>query len=250
MAGRDDGAAIEAVRAAAVPLTGEAGDWDALLELVGDARFVLLGEATHGTHEFYRARAEITRRLIVEKGFTAVAVEADWPDAYRVNRYVREKLVPAEALVSETDEIPEEPKAEASPAAEPAPVEDKAEAAPAAEAKTESPATESNIESAGSLFDIAPSEPEPTKAEEPKAEAAPAAEAAESEPESEESKTEPVTVTFERALIRAVSVRTSTVFTVAVQPGYAASERTRSAARSAKTRSATSSARWRACSPR
>jgi hypothetical protein len=50
---------------------------------------VLLGEASHGTHEFYRERAEITKRLIEEKGFTAVAVEADWPDAYRVNRYVR-----------------------------------------------------------------------------------------------------------------------------------------------------------------
>ena len=84
-----DAAVVEAVRAAAVPLTGDAGDWDALLDLVGDARFVLLGEATHGTHEFYRARDEITRRLVREKGFTAVAVEADWPDAYRVNRYVR-----------------------------------------------------------------------------------------------------------------------------------------------------------------
>src|SRR5438105_3977658 len=55
----------------------------------GPARFVLLGEASHGTHEFYRERAEITKRLIEEKGFNAVAVEADWPDAYRVNRYVR-----------------------------------------------------------------------------------------------------------------------------------------------------------------
>ena len=63
--------------------------YDALLEGIGDARVVLLGEATHGTHEFYRERAFITRRLIVEKGFAAVAVEADWPDAYRVNRYVR-----------------------------------------------------------------------------------------------------------------------------------------------------------------
>lgn len=70
-------------------LKGTPDDYDPLLELIGDARFVLLGEATHGTHEFYRERAEITRRLIVEKGFTAVAVEADWPDAYRVNRYVR-----------------------------------------------------------------------------------------------------------------------------------------------------------------
>ena len=50
---------------------------------------MLLGEASHGTHEFYRERARITKRLIEEKDFTAVAVEADWPDAYRVNRFVR-----------------------------------------------------------------------------------------------------------------------------------------------------------------
>lgn len=79
----------DAVREAAHPLTGAASDYEPLMELIGDARFVLLGEATHGTHEFYRERAEITKRLIQEKGFTAVAVEADWPDAYRVNRYVR-----------------------------------------------------------------------------------------------------------------------------------------------------------------
>ncbi len=74
---------------AAHPLDGGPGDYDALMNLVGDARFVLIGEATHGTHDFYEERARITRRLIREKGFTAVAVEADWPDAYRVNRYVR-----------------------------------------------------------------------------------------------------------------------------------------------------------------
>ncbi|MCT9933922.1 erythromycin esterase family protein [Planotetraspora sp. A-T 1434] len=62
---------------------------DVLFDIVGDARFVLIGEASHGTHEFYAARARMTRRLIEEKGFTAVAVEADWPDAYRVNRFVR-----------------------------------------------------------------------------------------------------------------------------------------------------------------
>jgi erythromycin esterase-like protein len=78
-----------AIASVAYPLNGAANDYDPLMELVGDARFVLLGEATHGTHEFYRERAEITKRLILEKGFTAVAVEADWPDAYRVNRYVR-----------------------------------------------------------------------------------------------------------------------------------------------------------------
>ena len=70
------------------PVTGERTDYDALLDLIGDRRFVLIGEASHGTHDFYRERARITRRLIDERGFTAVAVEADWPDAYRVNRYV------------------------------------------------------------------------------------------------------------------------------------------------------------------
>ncbi|MDB5947342.1 MAG: Erythromycin esterase [Ramlibacter sp.] len=72
-----------------VPMTGTVHDHDELLRLIGPARFVLLGEASHGTREFYRERAAITRRLIAEKGFTAVVVEADWPDAWRVNRYVR-----------------------------------------------------------------------------------------------------------------------------------------------------------------
>ena len=79
---------LAAVRADAHPLTGDGGDYDALVELVADARIVLLGEASHGTHEFYRERARITRRLITECGFTAVAIEGDWPDTYRVNRYV------------------------------------------------------------------------------------------------------------------------------------------------------------------
>src|SRR5918996_4496416 len=82
-------AILEGARQHAYPLTGVATDCDALLERLGEARLVLLGEASHGTHEFYRERAEITKRLIAEKAFTAVAVEADWPDAYRVNRYVR-----------------------------------------------------------------------------------------------------------------------------------------------------------------
>src|SRR5438093_1187154 len=76
------------VQEAAQPIKGVATDYDPLLKLIHAARFCLLGEATHGTHEFYRERAEITMRLIKEKGFTAVAVEADWPDAFRVNRYV------------------------------------------------------------------------------------------------------------------------------------------------------------------
>ena len=71
------------------PLTGTARDFDPLITQIGGARFVLIGEASHGTHEFYKIRGEITKRLIVEQGFSAVAVEADWPDAYRVNRFVR-----------------------------------------------------------------------------------------------------------------------------------------------------------------
>ena len=81
--------AASRLRRLALPLSGDASDYDALLELVGDARFVLLGEASHGTAEFYRERARITRRLIVEHGFRAVAVEADWPDAYEASRWVR-----------------------------------------------------------------------------------------------------------------------------------------------------------------
>lgn len=73
---------------AAHPLRGLDEDFDPLLEMIGEARCVLIGEASHGTHEFYDARAGITKRLIEEKGFHAVAVEADWPDAYRVNRFV------------------------------------------------------------------------------------------------------------------------------------------------------------------
>jgi erythromycin esterase-like protein len=80
---------LDAIRREAHPLTGDPRDHDALLARVGDARIVLLGEASHGTHEFYRERARITKRLIAELGFTAVAIEGDWPDAYRVNRYLR-----------------------------------------------------------------------------------------------------------------------------------------------------------------
>jgi len=70
-------------------LVGAPNDFDSLIDLIGDARFVLIGEASHGTHEFYRIRAQITKVLISQRGFNAVAVEADWPDAYRVNRFVR-----------------------------------------------------------------------------------------------------------------------------------------------------------------
>ncbi|MQA92438.1 MAG: erythromycin esterase family protein [Gemmatimonas sp.] len=82
-------ARLTTMRDRSTQITGGASDYDTLLDLVDDARIVLLGEATHGTHEFYAERARITRRLIEEKGFTTIAVEADWPDAYRLNRYIR-----------------------------------------------------------------------------------------------------------------------------------------------------------------
>ena len=80
---------VDLVSEKAEALVGSPNDFDSLVDLVGDARFVLLGEASHGTHEFYRIRAQISKVLIAQRGFSAVAVEADWPDAYRVNRFVR-----------------------------------------------------------------------------------------------------------------------------------------------------------------
>ena len=98
---KSPGDAASSVRAAACPLPG-AKHYDRILSWLGDATIVLLGEATHGTHDFYAARAALTRRLIEERDFSAVAIEGDWPDAYQVNRYVRghgaAELAPAEAL--------------------------------------------------------------------------------------------------------------------------------------------------------
>lgn len=80
----------DAVIGDAMPLRpNETTDYDSLIDQIADARFVLIGEASHGTHEFYRERAQITKRLIAEKSFNAVAVEADFPDANRINSYVR-----------------------------------------------------------------------------------------------------------------------------------------------------------------
>jgi protein-L-isoaspartate(D-aspartate) O-methyltransferase len=72
----------------------EKADLEPLLRRVGEARVVLLGEATHGTAEFYRMRARITQELIERKGFSIVAVEADWPDAGRIDHYVRHRDAP------------------------------------------------------------------------------------------------------------------------------------------------------------
>lgn len=82
-----------AINRAAIPLTFSGSDYVQLLEWVGDRRLVLIGEASHGTHNFYRERALITQRLIEEKDFNTVAIEGDWPDAYRVNRFVRSTAV-------------------------------------------------------------------------------------------------------------------------------------------------------------
>jgi erythromycin esterase-like protein len=68
---------------------GQPGDLDALMERIGEAQYVLLGEASHGTSQYYAWRARISQRLISEKGFSFIAVEGDWPDCYRVNRYVK-----------------------------------------------------------------------------------------------------------------------------------------------------------------
>jgi erythromycin esterase-like protein len=80
---------LHEIRENAHLLTSTGKEYDELLELIGDSRFVLLGEASHGTHEFYQRRAEITKRLIENHSCCAVAVEADFPDAHRVNRWVQ-----------------------------------------------------------------------------------------------------------------------------------------------------------------
>src|SRR5688572_7458485 len=82
---RNDDAAV--IRAAARPITNQAA-YDQLVEMAGAAQCVLIGEASHGTHEFYETRAQLTKRLIEQKGFRAVALEADWPDTFRVHRFV------------------------------------------------------------------------------------------------------------------------------------------------------------------
>ncbi len=79
---------IEQIQKHAVSLQ-QADDLDVLVDAIGDRPFVLLGEASHGTSEFYTLRAELTKRLIEQKGFSIVAVEGDWPSCYEVNRYIR-----------------------------------------------------------------------------------------------------------------------------------------------------------------
>lgn len=88
------------------PLGNDDTHYDSLLDKVGDARFVLIGESTHGTHEFYQRRIEITQKLIEEKGFMAVAIEGDWPDAHQIHRYVQGDVDSPEEGLSEFTRFP------------------------------------------------------------------------------------------------------------------------------------------------
>jgi erythromycin esterase-like protein len=81
---------LQAVSSALTPIQ-DVEDCQTAVDRIGDAEFALLGESSHGTHEFYAARAAITKKLILESGFRAVAIEGDWPDAYRVNCYVQQQ---------------------------------------------------------------------------------------------------------------------------------------------------------------
>ncbi|ETO92580.1 erythromycin esterase family protein [Legionella oakridgensis] len=80
---------IAAIDHAAIPIGEHEKQFFSLLEKIGDARFVLIGEATHGTHQFYQARIEITKQLILKKGFMVVAIEGDWPDVHRIHRFIQ-----------------------------------------------------------------------------------------------------------------------------------------------------------------
>jgi erythromycin esterase-like protein len=92
------GHAVDAVRDAARHFEPRPDGFGTLLDDIGGADVVLIGDASHGTHEFYHARAELTKALIQSRGFNAVAVEADWPDAYRANRWVRHESADLAAI--------------------------------------------------------------------------------------------------------------------------------------------------------
>jgi erythromycin esterase-like protein len=94
---------LEVVQREALWFEPTSGGLAPIVESIGDARLVLIGEATHGTHEFYGARAELTKALIERKGFNLIAVEADWPDAYRVNRWVQHAAAETGAMAALDD---------------------------------------------------------------------------------------------------------------------------------------------------
>src|SRR5450631_3396589 len=80
--------ALSAIKQGSYPLTSKAG-LQPLFERIGDAKIVMLGEASHGTHEYYMWRAFISKYLVENKGFNFIAVEGDWPDCYRLNRFIK-----------------------------------------------------------------------------------------------------------------------------------------------------------------
>ena len=86
--GSGPGEAPDTIARIARPIHGEQ-ELDQLLDLVGTARIVMIGDASHGAHELHDVRASLTRKLIAHHGFSAVVIEGDWPDALRVDRYVR-----------------------------------------------------------------------------------------------------------------------------------------------------------------
>lgn len=97
---------LDAIRTAAIPLNNTSS-LDSVLDSIDDANLVLLGEATHGTHQFYDMRAEITKKLITEKNFNAIAIEGDWPDAYQINYYIHnQKYTRAVDALASFDRFP------------------------------------------------------------------------------------------------------------------------------------------------
>ena len=89
--------AIELIRKKSHKISGKK-DLDQLVEKIGDARVVMLGEASHGTHEFYTWRTYISQQLIKKKGFDFIAVEGDWPDCYRINQYIKDETSETKAV--------------------------------------------------------------------------------------------------------------------------------------------------------
>jgi erythromycin esterase-like protein len=97
---RDESALLAGLREHLRPLAGAAADDAELVARLGGVKLALLGEASHGTQEFYAERVALSQRLIVEHGFTALVMEADWPDAWRVNRYIRGRCDDADAAAA------------------------------------------------------------------------------------------------------------------------------------------------------
>lgn len=97
---------INAINFDALPIQDDAAYIESIINMLNDARIVLIGEATHGTHEFYQMRAAITQRLIEQHGFMAVAIEGDWPDVYQINHYLQGELNEAQDALTVFEQFP------------------------------------------------------------------------------------------------------------------------------------------------